>query len=277
MDPARDPISLFAPDVREVLAVRRETADTVTVTLAGGGRGFVPGQFAMVYAFGIGESAISFSGDPYRSDVVEHTVRRVGAVTTAIGGVKPGSVLGWRGPFGNGWPMQRARGGDLVIVAGGIGLAPLRPALLTVLADRGAYRRVALLVGARRPGELLYPEQLAEWRARFDLEVEVTVDAAADNWRGSVGVVTRLIPLLDVEPSRTTALVCGPEVMMRFSAIELQRLGVPTRNVFVSVERNTKCAIGICGHCQLGSLFACRDGAVVPYELVAGLMEVKEA
>src|SRR3990170_17287 len=260
MDPARDPISLFAPDVREVLAVRKETADAVTVTLAGGGRGFVPGQFAMVYAFGIGESAISFSGDPYRSDVVEHTVRRVGAVTTAIGGVKPGSVLGWRGPFGNGWPMQRARGGDLVIVAGGIGLAPLRPALLTVLADRGAYRRGALPVGGPRPRALLFPQQLAEWRARFDLEVEVTVDAAADNWRGSVGVVTRLIPLLDVEPSRTTALVCGPEVMMRFSAIELQRLGVPTRNVFVSVERNMKCAIGICGHCQLGSLFACRDG-----------------
>src|SRR3972149_5733885 len=215
MDPARDPISLFAPDVREVLAVRGETADTVTVTLAGGGRGVVPGQVALVSA--------------------------------------------------------------LVIVAGGLGVAPLRPALPAVLADRGAYRRVALLVGARPPGELLYPEQLAEWRARFDLEVEVTVDAAADNWRGSVGVVTRLIPLLDVEPSRTTALVCGPEVMMRFSAIELQRLGVPTRNVFVSVERNTKCAIGICGHCQLGSLFACHDGAVVPYELVAGLMEVKEA
>jgi NAD(P)H-flavin reductase len=259
------------------LAVRKETADTVTVTLAGGGRGFVPGQFAMVYAFGIGESAISFSGDPYRADIVEHTVRRVGAVTAAIGSLKPGSYIGWRGPFGTGWPLQRARGGDLVIVAGGIGLAPLRPAILAVLADRGAYRRVAILVGARRPGELLYPEQLQEWRARFDLDVEVTVDAAADNWRGSVGVVTRLIPQLDIEPSRTTALVCGPEVMMRFSAMELEKLGVPTRNLFVSVERNMKCAVGLCGHCQLGSLFACHEGAVVPYERVAGLMEVREA
>ncbi len=277
MDPARDPIRLFAPETREVLAVRRETADTSTVTLAGGGRGFVPGQFAMVYAFGVGESAISFSGDPYRSDIVEHTVRRVGAVTAAIGALKPGDHIGWRGPFGTGWPLQRARGGDLVIVAGGIGLAPLRPAILAVMADRGAYRRVAILVGARRPGELLYPEQLAEWRARFDLDVEVTVDAAADNWRGSVGVVTRLIPHLDVEPTRTTAMVCGPEVMMRFTAIELQRLGLPSRNLFVSVERNMKCAVGLCGHCQLGSLFACHEGAVVPYDRVAGLMEVREA
>lgn len=277
MDPARDPVRLFAPDTREVVAVRRETADTVTVTLAGGGRGFVPGQFAMVYPFGVGESAISFSGDPYRSDIVEHTVRHVGAVTAAIGALRPGSVVGWRGPFGTGWPLARARGGDLVIVAGGIGLAPLRPAILSVLADRGAYRRVSILVGARRRGELLYPEQLTEWRARFDLDVEVTVDAATDNWRGSVGVVTRLIPQLDVEPSRTTALVCGPEVMMRFTAIELQKLGVPTRSVFVSVERNMKCAIGLCGHCQLGSMFACHEGPVVPYERVAGLMEVKQA
>ena len=277
MDRARDPAALFAPDTREVLAVRRETADTVTVTLAGGGGGFVPGQFAMVYAFGVGESAISLSGDPYRSDVVEHTVRNVGAVTAAIGGLKPGGVVGWRGPFGTGWPLARARGGDLVIVAGGIGLAPLRPVILAVMADRGAYRRVALLVGARRKSELLYTEQLTEWRARFDLEVEVTVDAATDNWKGSVGVVTRLIPLLDVEPSRTTAMVCGPEVMMRFSAKELLRLGVPSRNVFVSMERNMKCAVALCGHCQVGSLFACHDGAVVPYDRVAGLMEVREA
>lgn len=277
MDRARDPIVQFAPDLREVIAVRSETADTVTLTLAGGSRGFIPGQFAMVYAFGVGESAISFSGDPHRFDVVEHTVRRVGAVTAAIGALKPGNVVGWRGPFGTGWPLERARGGDVVIVAGGIGLAPLRPAVLSVLANRGAYRRVAILVGARRPGELLYPEQLAEWRARFDLDVEVTVDAAADSWRGSIGVVTRLIPQLDVEPSRTTALVCGPEVMMRFSALELQRLGVPARNLYVSVERNMKCGIGLCGHCQLGSLFACHHGPVVPYEGVAGLMEVKEA
>lgn len=277
MDPARDPVRLLAPETREVLAVRKETADTSTVTLAGGGRGFVPGQFAMVYAFGIGEAAISFSGDPYRTDVVEHTVRRVGAVTSAIGSLKSGDHIGWRGPFGTGWPLQRARGGDLVIIAGGIGLAPLRPAILAVMADRGAFRRVAILVGARRPGELLYPEQLSEWRARFDLDVEVTVDAAAGNWRGSVGVVTRLIPHLDVEATRTTAMVCGPEVMMRFSAIELQRLGVPTRNIFVSVERNMKCAVALCGHCQLGPLFACHEGAVVPYDRVAGLMEVREA
>jgi NAD(P)H-flavin reductase len=277
MDRARDPVTLFTPETREVLAVERETVDTVTLTLAGGGRGFVPGQFAMLYAFGVGESAISLSGDPYRSDVVEHTVRNVGAVTAAIGALTPGGVVGWRGPFGTGWPLARARGGDLVIVAGGIGLAPLRPVILAVMADRGAYRRVALLVGARRKSELLYTEQLTEWRARFDLEVEVTVDAATDNWRGSVGVVTRLIPLLDVEPSRTTAMVCGPEVMMRFSAKELLRLGVPSRNVFVSIERNMKCAVGLCGHCQVGPLFACRDGAVVPYDRVAGLMEVREA
>ena len=271
-----DYVTDLAPDFRTVEAVRSETADSVTLTLTGGGGGIAPGQFAMLYAFGVGEAAISFSGDPYRYDVVQHTVRRVGAISSALASLRPGDQVGWRGPFGTTWPLPAARGGDLVIVAGGIGMAPLRPAVLAALADRGSYRRVALLVGARRPEELLYPEQLQEWRSRFDLDVHVTVDAATLGWHGSVGVVTRLIPLLDVDPEHTTALVCGPEVMMRFSAAELGRLGVPMDRVFVSIERNMKCGVGLCGHCQFGPLFACYRGPVVAFDSVSPLMEVRE-
>ncbi|MGZ4142453.1 MAG: FAD/NAD(P)-binding protein, partial [Actinomycetota bacterium] len=188
----------------------------------------------------------------------------------------PESTLGIRGPFGTAWPVAAAEGRDLVIVAGGIGLAPLRPAIYAVLARRDRFGRVALLYGARTPEELLYAEQLAEWRARFDFEVEVTVDAAAPGWRGDVGVVSALIPRMAIDPESAVAFVCGPEIMMRFTIAGLRHRGVPEDRIVVSMERNMRCAIGFCGHCQFGPTFVCKDGPVFSYDRVAPWLRIRE-
>jgi NAD(P)H-flavin reductase len=259
---ASDPM---LPHPYRVRRVQRETYDTFTLELGqvnGGGLPFAPGQFNMIYIFGVGEVPISISGDPARSKTLVHTVRAVGTVTKPLVGLRGGDVLGVRGPFGSSWPVEEAKGSDVVIVAGGIGLAPLRPALYYLLSHRASYGRVVLLYGARTPEDLLYTSELEEWRSRFDMEVGITVDAATGDWRGNVGVVTTLIPWARFEPSDTIAMVCGPEVMMRFTVQALQERGVAAENTYVSMERNMKCAVGFCGHCQFGPTFICKDGPV---------------
>ncbi len=255
-----------------------ETRDTSTLELEPLAEGVrpQPGQFAMLYAFGVGEVPISTSGDPARDGPLTHTIRRVGAVSTALASCDPGDVVGVRGPFGTCWPLAEAEGGDLLVVAGGIGLAPLRPAVMRALERREAYGAVSLLVGARTPEELLFGSQLEAWRVRDDLEVEVTVDAGVGGWRGRVGLVTKLLPLADVDPARTVALLCGPEVMMSLTARALLAQGLAAERIYVSLERNMRCATGHCGHCQLGPKLVCRDGAVFPFGEVAALMEVRE-
>jgi NAD(P)H-flavin reductase len=252
--------------------VRRETWDTFTITLTpiGGGDSFsfAPGQFTMLYVFGVGEVPISISGDPALLQTLVHTIRAVGTVTRALSQLKRGDVVGVRGPFGSYWPVEEARGNDVVIVAGGIGLAPLRPVLFHLLAHRNSYGRIILLYGARTPQDLLYASELEHWRGRFDLEVEVTVDHAMDAWRGHVGVVTTFIAKAPFDPFSTVAMICGPEVMMRFTVLELQKRGVQAENIFVSMERNMKCAIGFCGHCQFGPTFICKDGPVFRYDRI---------
>ncbi len=260
--------------------IRRETRDTVTLALApaGGGAGpaFAPGQFNMLYLFGVGEAAVSLSGDPDRTDQLIHTVRAVGPVTKGICALKRGGVLGVRGPFGNSWPVAQAAGRDVLLVAGGLGLAPLRPALYRLLARRPAYGRVLLLYGARTPADRLFRRELEQWSRRPDLEVEQVVDAAPPDWRGHVGVVTTRIARARLDPARTVALVCGPEVMMRFTLRELGQSGVAPENVYLSLERNMKCALGFCGHCQLGPAFVCRDGPVFRADGVAPLLNIRE-
>ncbi|MBZ5538704.1 MAG: FAD/NAD(P)-binding protein [Acidobacteriia bacterium] len=266
----------MVPTPFRVQRVRQETHDTFTLELepARGGNGFSfqAGQFNMLYVFGVGEVPISISGDPTRSKMLVHTTRAVGTVTKAMRRLKRGDILGVRGPFGSHWPVEVAAGSDVVIVAGGIGLAPLRPAMYELLSRRDQYDKVVLLYGARTPEEILFPRELERWRAHFDLEVHVTVDRAMGGWRGNVGVVTTLIQKAPFNARSTTAMVCGPEVMMRFTVMELLKRGVKTDNIHISMERNMKCAIGFCGHCQFGPVFVCKDGPVFVYGRIKDLL-----
>jgi NAD(P)H-flavin reductase len=259
--------------------VRKETDDTFTLMLeqrSGGPKlTFAPGQFNMVYVFGIGEIPISISGDS-ASSVLVHTTRAVGTVTRVMARLRRGDMLGIRGPFGTPWPVQEGRGRDVVIIAGGIGLAPLRSALYEVLSQRDAFGKVVLLYGTRTPSDILFREELEQWRARFDLEVHVTVDRAQPDWRGNVGVVTTLIHKSPFDPQKTTCMICGPEIMMRFAAQELQKRGVDPDSIYLSLERNMKCGIGLCGHCQFGPYFVCRDGPVFRYSRIKDLLVKRE-
>ncbi len=267
-----------------VVASRRETGDTVTLELlplAGpmpdsAPDPFKPGQFNMVYAFGVGEVPVSLSGDPADGGRVVHTVRAVGAVSRAIAAAAPGSVLGVRGPFGSAWPMAEAEGRDLLLVAGGLGLAPLRPAIRQALARAERYGRIAILYGSRGPAEILYSEELAAWGRRPGATVALTVDHADAAWEGHVGVVPDLIPGISFDPGNSVAMLCGPEVMLRFTARALLGAGVPAGRIYVSMERNMKCAVGLCGHCQFGGDFICRDGPVLRYDRVAARLAVRE-
>jgi len=258
---------------------RRDTRDTVTLALEpldGQPLRFDAGQFTMLDAFGTGEVPISISGDPTRPGPLEHTVRDVGSVTHALVRSEPGTVLGVRGPYGTGWGAVDGTGGDLLVVAGGIGLAPLRPALLEALARREDFGRVVLLYGARTPDDVLFADQLRSWRDRHGVEVDVTVDYGTAEWTGRVGLVTSLIPRAGFDPGNTLALVCGPEVMMRYVATALLDRGVPADRVRLSMERNMRCGIGLCGHCQLRDFFLCVDGPVLPYDRLAPLIAVAE-
>ena len=255
-----------------------ETHDVVTLTLEPAATEIDeprPGQFTMLYGFGTGEVAISVSGCPTEDGVLRHTVRAVGAVTRALCALRVGDAIGVRGPFGNGWPVEIADGLDLLAVGGGIGVAPLRPVIRQAIAERDRFGRVSLVAGFRTPDDLLYRSELAAWQERPDVDVALTVDAAPGGWPGDVGVVTAALPRLSLEPSRTVAMVCGPEVMMGAVADWLLDAGVDAERIYVSLERNMECGYGQCGHCQLGPLFVCRDGPVVTWATAAPLLEVR--
>ena len=247
---------------------------------------FEPGQFNMLAAPGIGEVPISISGDPAVASPVLHTIRDVGAVTHALCSLRPGQHARVRGPYGTSWPVAAAADGDLVIVAGGIGLPPLRPALYAALRDRDRYRRVTLLYGARTPADLLFEAELADWHDSYGVDVRVTVDAAGKDWAGNVGVVPALIPTAmlastglastGLAAASTTAFVVGPEVMMRFTVRALLLAGVPAARIYLSMERNMQCAAALCGHCQFGPFLVCRDGPVFCYEQVGRWLTTRE-
>ncbi|MGB7845850.1 MAG: FAD/NAD(P)-binding protein [Candidatus Acidiferrum sp.] len=263
----------MVPELFRIERLKRETEDTFTLELMPVDEttkiSFLPGQFNMLYVFGVGEVPISISSDPAETSRLSHTTRRVGVVTKAMGMLKPGDTIGVRGPFGSHWPVAEEDGRDFVVIAGGIGLAPLRPVLYHLMAQREKYRNIVLLYGARSPEEILYKRELERWRGKFDLEVQVTVDRGASGWRGNVGVVTPLVARAPFNPSNTVALVCGPEIMMRFAVMELQKRGVAAERTYLSMERNMKCALGYCGHCQYGPTFVCKDGAVFRLDHIA--------
>jgi NAD(P)H-flavin reductase len=237
---------------------------------------FRPGQFNMLYQYGVGEVPISISGNPAHPHTLTHTVRAVGSVTNALEQLQVGALVGIRGPFGNAWPEDEADGADIVILAGGIGLAPLRPLIYRVLANRRRFGCVCIYYGARSPDEILFRDELTLWRSRFDLNVDVTVDRAAPDWMGRVGVVTKLLDRRGFSPLDTVACLCGPEIMMHYAVMTLNDQGLDNEQIYISMERNMKCAVGFCGHCQYGGDFVCRDGPVFRFDKIAARFNVRE-
>ena len=268
------------PRPHRVRARRQVSHDTWTLELDpvdGRPVAIGPGQFTMLYAFGIGEVPISNGGGgPGEENRLVQTVRVVGAVTRALCATEPGGVVGVRGPFGNTWPVARARGGDVVFVAGGLGLPPLRPAIHQVLRDRDGYGRVLLLYGARTPADLLFLDEIETWRQAHGVDVGLVVDAGGPGWSGEVGLVTKLIPGIELDAGTATAFVAGPEIMMRFVAEDLHTRGLDLDSVHVTLERTMRCGVALCGRCQVGPTLVCRDGAVYRYSDVGPLLSVKE-
>jgi NAD(P)H-flavin reductase len=268
----------MAPTPARVAHVEKETHDTFTLRIEADGESstlpaFEPGQFSMLYVYGVGELPISISGDPEERGALVYTIRSVGNATHALVTRREGDRIGLRGPFGTSWPLRETRGRDLLVVAGGIGLAPLRPVIFHALRHRGDYGRLIVLYGSRSPKDLLFRKQLAAWNYVPDTQVLTTVDYGGLSWRGYVGVVTTLFRYIRIRPERTTAMICGPEVMMRFVVQDLKGRGFPAGDIYLSAERNMKCAIGHCGHCQMGPLFVCKDGPVFPYNRIAPWMD----
>jgi len=268
------------PQPYSVRQVVKETPDTFTLTLepsngAGGSR-FQPGQFSMLWVFGVGELPISISGDHAERDRLVYTVRSVGQATQALVSCAVGEAVGVRGPFGIGWPIEQAQGRDVLVIAGGIGLAPLRPVIYEVLHNREKYGRLVILYGARSPRDLLYRKELAAWVRQRETQVLVTVDYGGLSWRGHVGVVATLFKYARLQPARSLAFACGPEVMMRFVARDLETHGLDRKNIYLSMERNMKCAVGFCGHCQYGPHFICKDGPIFSYDRMRPLLEKYE-
>lgn len=266
----------MAPQPWVVRRTVKETPDTFTLTLVpsnGDSARFQPGQFSMLWMCGVGELPISISGDPSEKRTLTYTVRSVGQATNALVSRGAGDAIGVRGPFGVGWPVDVAEGKDVMVVAGGIGLAPLRPVIYHVLGNRSRFGRLVVLYGARSPHDVLYRKELPSWAKQKDVQVLSTVDYGGVSWRGRVGVVTTLFKYLRLQPNRTVAMVCGPEIMMRLVARDLVMRGVPADRLYLSIERNMKCGLGLCGHCQWGSHFICKDGPVFPYSEIAPLLD----
>lgn len=233
-----------------------------------------PGQFVELSVFGVGEAPISISSSPSRSTgTFELCVRRAGSVTGAMHRLEPGDIVGLRGPLGRGFPIQRFRGKDLLFAPGGLGLAPLRSLIQQVLDDRRNFGKITILYGARHPSELLFTDELEQWRNQPDVEIHLTVDRPDDDWKGNVGVITTLFPRISLYALNTVAVTVGPTVMYRFVLMELLGKGIPEGNIWLSLERRMKCGVGKCGHCQMNHLYACTDGPAFCYAQIKGVEE----
>jgi len=270
--------SLYRPHLSTIVQIEQETPDTQTFFLSANGLGwqrdYQPGQFVELSVFGVGEAPFCIAQSPTRSEFIEVTVRRTGSVTNRLHTYQPGDVVGLRGPFGNCFPFDRAKGKDLIFVGGGIGLPPLRSLINFVLDHRDDYREVHVLYGARTPADRVYKKELAAWSRSDKLSLVETVDRADETWTGHVGVVTKLLKGMSVDTSSTVAFTCGPPVMLTFVVAELVGLGIPSRNIVTTLERYMKCGVGKCGHCCVGQHYICMDGPVYNYDQIQRLPEV---
>ena len=269
--------SLYLPQPARIVSAQPMTAQEKLFTLAlpeGLTLGHRPGQFVELSVLGVGEAPISISSSPSRSNgTFELCVRRAGDVTSALHRLQTGQIVGVRGPFGHGFPIERFYGKDILFAPGGLGLAPVRSLINQVLDERGQFGKVSILYGARNPAELLFPDELAAWQARGDVELHVTVDRPAEGWTGNVGVITTLFSRVEVYARNTVAIVCGPPVMYRFVLMELLGKGIPDGNIYLSLERRMKCGVGKCGHCQFNHIYACQSGPVFAYADIKGVPE----
>ena len=272
----------WMPLPARILSVQRENINTLTFRMQivddviRRMYRWIPGQFNMLYAPGVGEAAISVSSDSEERDTLEHTIRVVGSVTRSIEQIGESGLIGLRGPFGSGWPTDQLDGRDVIMVAGGIGLAPLRPMVYWLLRHRERCKRVVLLFGCRSPDDRVFARELEQWAEESAIDVLVTVDNPTEGWTGPVGVVTNLLRRIKVNAERTIVMVCGPPILNRVAAWQFLQLHVPPEQVFVSLERNMNCGFGRCGHCQYGSKFVCTDGPVFCYADIADIFGKEE-
>jgi NAD(P)H-flavin reductase len=268
--------SIFLPEIAEVISTQQLTEMEKYIELKIKETRefeFIPGQFIQLSVFGIGEAPISISSSPFNKDTIGLCVRKAGDVTSAIHKLEAGSYIGIRGPLGNGFPVEEMKGKDLLFIAGGLGLAPLRSLINYVLERRDDFAKITILYGAKSPGEILFADELELWKTRKDIELDITLDKPDDNWSGKSGVITRLIPPLDLEPTNTYALVVGPPVMYKYVLLELQTKQISEDHIIMSLERRMKCGIGKCGHCQINGVYVCLDGPEFSYHTLKFLSE----
>lgn len=270
------PTSIYLPSLAEIVRTEQLTKmeKLFEIKLQNGQElGHQPGQFVEVSLFGIGEAPISVSSSPTQKGSFELAVRAVGNVTKTLHTLNRGATLGIRGPFGKGFPVEEMKGKDILFVAGGIGLVPLRSLINYVLDNRSHFGRVLVLFGAKTPAEQLFLGELAKWRQSKDMEYWETVDRSDGQWKGNVGVITTLFPKITVDPQKTIAVIVGPPIMYRFAILEAQVKGIPDDQIIVSLERRMKCGVGKCGHCQINHIYVCQEGPVFSYAKIKDLKE----
>ncbi|HNS52617.1 MAG TPA: FAD/NAD(P)-binding protein [Anaerolineae bacterium] len=243
------------------------------VELEGEGWDYSPGQFAFLSAFGVGEAPFGLASIPARTRFPEFAVSQVGTVTAALHQMEPGAVVGVRGPLGNCFPLAEMRGKDLIVLGGGIGGAPLRPLIHTVLDNRADYGRLAILWAARSPSLLVFTDEYDGWREAPDTDLHLTVDRGDAAWQGNVGLITQLLEQVAPSPRNSLAVICGPPIMIKFVIQSLERLGFCAEQIIMTLEAKMKCGIGKCGRCNLGDKFVCLDGPVFSYSQVARFLE----
>ncbi len=270
---------VFLPHIALIDGVRDETPDTKTFTLRFRGAEdsqafrYLPGQFVELSVFGCGEAPFCIASSPTRPGAFETTVRRTGKLTDALHRLEAGAEVGIRGPFGNGFDVEGARGKDLLFVAGGIGLPPLRSLIWNVLDERDRFRNVTILYGARTPADLVYKDELAKWQGAEGVEFHVTVDNSAPGWTGNVGMVPILFTKTTLKPETTLAYVCGPPIMIKFVVQDLFMRGFREESVISTLERMMQCGIGKCNHCAIGHRYVCRDGPVFNFRQIREMVE----
>jgi NAD(P)H-flavin reductase len=264
------------PEQAVITAIKKQTYDTLTYTISfkdperQQNYSFQPGQFNMLSLWGIGEAPISISSSPGQTGTFDHTIRSVGDVTNSLLKMEPGQLIGIRGPYGTGWPVEKAKHHNVMIVAGGIGLAPIRPFIMHIFENRKQFGSLEILYGVKTPSDLLFSDELEQWASQPDTHIHLSADKVPEgtSWAHQNGVVTTLFNQIQTPPQDAVMVICGPEIMMKFTAFSALGIGVKAENITVSLERRMKCGVGMCGHCQIGSHFVCQCGPVFPYQNV---------